>query len=132
MIRRTRRSLPWFGAVAALLLLALPVQADEMEPEPYVEVPVQVDEMEPEPYVEEELEEETETASESNGMTEKIADAAIIRPLYFARLVAGLPFFVFYPLTMGSGWSEDVVTLLWTEPFDETFRRPLGQPPGDY
>ncbi len=132
MIRRTHRFLPWLGAVAALLLLALPVQADEMEPEPYVEVPVQADEMEPEPYVEEEPEEETETASESNGMTEKIADVVTIRPLYFARLVVGLPFFVFYPLTLGSGWSEDVVTLLWTEPFDETFRRPLGQPPGDY
>ena len=132
MIRRTHRSLPWLGAVAALLLLALPVQADEMEPEPYVEVPVQADEMEPEPYVEEESEEETETASESNGMDVKIADAVIIRPLYFARLVLGLPFFVFYPLTLGSGWSEDVVAVLWTDPFDETFRRSLGQPPGDY
>ena len=45
MIRRIRRSLPWFGAVAAVLLLALPVQADDIEPEPYVEEEV----VEPEP-----------------------------------------------------------------------------------
>ncbi|MCH8890584.1 MAG: hypothetical protein IH827_05870 [Myxococcales bacterium] len=122
---RVRIPIRYLLAIATFHQLLPTVQADEIEPEPYFE-----EEVEPEP--EPEVEEETETASESNGMTEKIADAAIIRPLYFARLVAGLPFFVFYPLTMGSGWSEDVVTLLWTEPFDETFRRPLGQPPGDY
>ena len=37
MIRRIRRTLPWLGAVAALLLLALPVQADDIEPDPYVD-----------------------------------------------------------------------------------------------
>ncbi len=129
MIRRTRRFLPWFGAVAALLLLALPVQADEIEPDPYVEEEV---EPEREPEVEAEVEEETETASESNRMIEKVIDVVILRPLYFSRFVIGLPFFVFYPLTLGSGWSEDVVTLLWTDPYEATFVRPLGEPPGDY
>ncbi len=129
MIRRTRRSLPWLGAVPALLLLALPVQADEIESEPYFEEEV---EPEPEPEVEVAVEEETETASESNRMFEKTIDAAIIRPLYFSRLVVGLPFFIFYPLTVASGWSEDAVGLLWTDPYEATFVRPLGEPPGDY
>ena len=56
MIRRICRSLRWFGALAALLLLPLPVQADDIKPEPYVE-----EEMaEPEPVVEAEVEEEAE------------------------------------------------------------------------
>jgi opacity protein-like surface antigen len=61
MIRRIRRTLPWFGAVAALLLLALPVQADEIEPEPYVE---------------EKVEEEAapETAAEPDRSVEKVPD----------------------------------------------------------
>ena len=151
MIRRTRRSLPWLGAVAALLLLALPVQADDIEPEPYVEEEVALEleaeaepyveeevapelEAEPEPYVEEEVapELEAETASAFNRNVRKYADLMIVRPFYFTRLVLGLPFFVFYPFTLLSGWGEDVVTLLWTEPYEDTFERPLGEPMGDY
>ncbi len=137
MIRRIRRSLPWLGAVAALLLLALPVQADEIEPEPYLE-----EELEPEPELEVEAEEETETAPESNRDVGKISrgmlidraffDVLVIRPFYFARLVIGLPFFVFHPLTLASGWNEEFVTGLWTEPYEATFERPLGAPLGDY
>jgi hypothetical protein len=132
MIQRIRRSLPWFGAVAAVLLLALPVQADDIEPEPYVEE--EVVEPEPEPVVEAEVEEEAEpeVAEEPRRNIEMAIDAVIVRPLYVARLVVGLPFFVFYPLTLGSGYGEDVVALLWTEPFDATFRRPLGASPDDY
>jgi hypothetical protein len=126
MIRRTRRSLPWLGAVAALLLLALPVQADEIEPEPYFE-----EEVEPQPAPE--VEEETEPAAESNRILQKMIDVAIIRPLYFVRLVTGLPFFVFYPLTLAaSDWSDEVVGVLWTDPYEATFLRPLGESPGDY
>ena len=130
MIHRIRRSLSWFGAVAAVLLLALPVQADDIEPEPYVEEEV----VEPEPVVEAEVEEEAEpeVAEEPRRNIEMAIDAVIVRPLYVARLVVGLPFFVFYPLTLGSGYGEDVVALLWTEPFDATFRRPLGAAPADY
>jgi hypothetical protein len=132
MIRRIRRSLRWFGAVAAVLLLALPVQADDIEPEPYVEE--EVVEPEPEPVVEAEVEEEAEpeVAEASAPNIERALDLAIVRPLYFTRFVVGLPFFVFYPLTLGSGYAEDVVALLWTEPFDATFRRPLGASPDDY
>ena len=134
MIRRIRRTLPLFGAVAALFLLALPVQADDIEPEPYVEEEVE----EPEPEVEEEAEPEVEEEAEpeveeeSSRNIEKFMDLVVVRPLYVARFVVGLPFFVFYPLTLGSGYDEDVVAFLWTEPFEATFQRPLGESPGDF
>jgi hypothetical protein len=130
MIRRIQRSLPWFGAVAAVLLLALPVQADDIEPEPYVEE--EVVEPEPEPVVEVEEEVEPEVAEESDRNIEKFFDLVLVRPLYVARLVVGLPFFVFYPLTISSGYDEDVIALLWTEPYEATFHRPLGESPDDY
>ncbi len=130
MIRRIRRSVPWFGAVAAVLLLALPVQADDIEPEPYVEEEV----VEPEPEVVAEVEEEAEpeVAEEPSNNIEKAIDLVLVRPLYVARFVVGLPFFVFYPLTLGSGFDSYVVRLLWTEPFEATFQRPLGESPSDY
>jgi len=132
MIRRIRRSLRWFGAVAAVLLIALPVQADDIEPEPYVEEEVVEPEPEPEVVAEVEEEAEPEVAEESAPNIEKAFDLVLVRPLYVARLVVGLPFFVFYPLTLGSGYAEDVVDLLWTEPYEATFRRPLGESPDDY
>jgi hypothetical protein len=131
MIRRIRRTLPWLGAVAALLLLALPVQADDIEPEPYEEEEVEP-EPEPEPEVEAEEEAEPEIAAEPSNNIEKFFDLMIVRPLYLARLVVGLPFFIAYPFTLGSGYDEDVVALLWTDPYDATFIRPLGEAPGDY
>jgi hypothetical protein len=136
MIRRIRRSLPWFGAVAAVLLLALPVLADDIEPEPYVEEEVAEPESEPEPEpevvaeVEEEAEPEVEEEPSRN--IEKAIDLVLVRPLYLARLVVGLPFFVFYPFTLESGYAEDVVALLWTEPYEATFHRQLGESPDDY
>jgi hypothetical protein len=134
MIRRIRRTLPWFGAVAALLLLALPVQADDIEPEPYVEEEVELEpEPEPAPEVEAEVEEEEEAATDVNrDVFNPLFDVIFIRPLYITRLVAGLPFFIAYPLTLGSGYSEDVVALLWTEPYEATFNRPLGEPADEY
>jgi hypothetical protein len=137
MIRRIRRTLPWLGAAPALLLLALPVQADDIEPEPYVEEEVEF-EPEPEPEPELEFEAEVEEVAEPESETdvraqvEKAFDLVFIRPLYFARLVVGLPFFVFYPFTIQSGYDEDVVALLWTEPYEATFERPLGAPEEDY
>jgi len=132
MIRRIRRSLRWFGAVAAVLLLALPVQADDIEPEPYVEEEVVEPEPEPEVVAEVEEEAEPEVAEVPARSIEKAFDLVLVRPLYVARLAVGLPFFVFYPFTLGSGYSEDVVELLWTEPYEATFRRPLGESPDDY
>jgi hypothetical protein len=136
MIRQIRRNLLLasplvvLGAVAAFLLPALPVQADDIEPEPYVEEVIE--EPEPEPVVEAEVEEEPELEEESARNIEKFLDLLLVRPLYVARLVVGLPFFVFYPLTIASGYDEDVVALLWTEPYEATFERPLGEAPGDY
>jgi hypothetical protein len=139
MIRRIRRTLPWFGAIPALLLLALPVQADDIEPDPYFE-----EEVEPEPEPEVEQEAEPEIAATPDRKDEKpfdfekifdverAFDIAIVRPLYFARLVVGIPFFVFYPFTIGSGYDEDVLALLWTDPVEATFNRPLGEVPSDY
>ena len=140
MIRRIRRNLLLasplvvLGAVAAFLLPALPVQADDIEPEPYVEEVIEEPEPEPEPVVEAEVEveEEPELEEESARNIEKFLDIVLIRPLYVARLVVGLPFFVFYPLTIGSGYDEEVGALLWTEPYEATFERPLGEAPGDY
>jgi len=147
MIRRIRRSLPCLalpsllclGAVAALLLLALPVQADEIEPEPDVETEMAKPEPAPEPKPvdvaeaeEPEEPEASETEEEPSRNIEKFFDAVIVRPLYFSRLVIGLPFFVFYPFTLGSGYAPDVVALLWTEPYEATFERPLGEAPEEY
>jgi hypothetical protein len=138
MIRRIRRNLllasplAVLGAVAAFLLPALPVQADDIEPEPYVEEVIEEPVPEPEPVAEAEVEEEPEVEEESSRNIEKFLDVLIVRPLYVARLAVGLPFFVFYPLTIGSGYDEDVIALLWTEPFEATFQRPLGEAPGDY
>ena len=122
-----RRTLPWFATIAALLLLALPAQADDIEPEPDVE-----EEVEPEPEPEPENEEEPEAAEESDRNIEKFFDLLLVRPLYLSRLIVGMPFFIFYPFTIPSGWDEDVVSLLWTEPYKATFKRPLGEAPGDY
>ena len=134
MIRRMRHSLSWIGAVLAVLMFALPVQADDIEPEPYVEEEVMEPEPEPEPepVVEVEEEAEPEVAEEPSRNIEKFFDLVLVRPLYVARLVVGLPFFVFYPFTLGSGYDEDAVTLLWTEPYEATFHRPLGESPDDY
>ena len=123
MIRRIRRTSPWFGAVAA----------HDIEPETYVEDEVAT-EPEPEPEVEAEVEveEEPEAAAESNRNIEKFFDLLLVRPLYLARLVVGVPFMVVYPLTLGSGYAEDVVALLWTDPYEATFKRSLGEAPGDY
>ena len=132
MIRRIRRSLRWFGAVAAVLLLALPVWADDIEPEPYVEEEVVEPEPEPEVVAEVEEEPEPEVAEEPGRNIEKAFDLVIVRPLYVARLAVGLPFFVFYPFALGSGYAEDVVAVLWTEPYEATFHRPLGESPDDY
>jgi hypothetical protein len=129
MIRRIRRTLPRFATIAALLLLVLPAQADDIEPEPYVEEEV---EPEPEPEPESEEEKEPEVAEEPDRNIEKFFDLMLVRPLYLSRLIVGIPFFIFYPFTIPSGWDKHVVALLWTEPYKATFKRPLGEAPGDY
>jgi hypothetical protein len=152
MVSRFRCSLPWLGAAAVLLLLPLPVRADEIDPEPYVEEELEEEveaeledeaeleeeaaleeeaELEEEAALEEAIEDETEVTAPSGRNISKAFDIVLLRPLYFVRLVAGLPFFIFYPMTIGSDWDDDVVTVLWTDPYEVTFVRPLGDPFGD-
>jgi len=139
MTRRTRRTLPWFGVIALLLVPVLPVHADETEPDPFVQEEMEPgSERPPETAVleEEEAEAQKEAAEEAktepSHNIEKFIDLVLVRPLYVARFVVGLPFFVFYPLTLGSSYDQDVVALLWTEPFEDTFGRPLGEPSEEY
>jgi hypothetical protein len=114
MIHRIRRSLRWFGAIAALLLLALPVWADDIEPEPYVEE--EVVKPEPEPAVEAEKEAET--------------DCAVLRPLGFVRTIVGGALFVPAVVLAAPGGADNIQTA-W-EHFvaasaEDTFKRPLGE-----
>ena len=133
MIRGIRRSLPWFGAVAALLLLALPVQADDIEPEPYVEEDL---EPEPEPEVEAEVEEEaeTETAAQATSsgpsVGSKIFDCAVLRPFGFAATIVGGALFV-PAVVLASPSGADSIQTAWEHfvvtPVEDTFKRPLGE-----
>jgi hypothetical protein len=131
MTRRTRRSRPWFGAVAAILLLALPVQADDIEPEPYVEEEAVEPEPQPEPEAVAEKAAETKTAAASSGpgVGSKIFDCAVLRPFGFVATIVGGAFFVpAAVLASASGaegiqaaWEHFVIT-----PVENTFQRPLG------
>jgi hypothetical protein len=144
MTRRTRRSRPWFGAVSAILLLALPVQADDIEPEPYVEE--EAVESEPEPYVEEEAVEpesepepevvtdktaETETAAAGTGPSvgSKIFDCAVLRPFGFVATIVGGAFFV-PAAVLASASGAEGIQVAWEHfvitPVENTFKRPLG------
>jgi hypothetical protein len=128
MIRRIRRSVPWFGAVAAISLLALPVQADDIEPEPYVEE--EVVEPEPEPVVEAEVKEaEPKVAEESDRNIEKFFDLVLFRPLGLVQLVVGGAFFVPAAL-LASPSGVDGIQAAWEHfvvpSVENTFQRPLG------
>jgi len=139
MMRRIHRCLPCLGVVATLLLPAVPLRADELEPEPYVEEKAPEPEPEtvakpeaapePEAAAEPETAQEPEAEQKSSNNIEKFLDLVLVRPLYLSRLVVGLPFFVFYPFTLASGYQNDVVALLWTDPYEATFKRPLGESP---
>jgi hypothetical protein len=131
MIRCTHRSQRWFGLVAAVLLLALPVQADDIEPEPYVEEEAVEPEPQPEPEAVAEKAAETKTAAASNGpgVGSKIFDCAVLRPFGFATTVVGGGFFVLAAVlaapsgvdNIQTAWEHFVVT-----PVENTFKRPLG------
>jgi hypothetical protein len=131
MIHRIRRSLRWFGAVAALLLLALPVWADDIEPEPYVEE--EVVEPEPEPVAEAEKEAKTETAAATSSgpsVGSKIFDCAVLRPFGFVRTIVGGALFVPAVVLAAPGGADNIQTA-WEHfvaaPVEDTFKRPLGE-----
>jgi hypothetical protein len=130
MTRRIHRSGPWFGAVAALLLLALPVQADDIEPEPYVEEEPEP-QPEPEPVVEAEKEAETQTAAASSGPSigSKIFDCVVLRPFGLAATIVGGVFFVPAAALAAPSGAENLQAA-WDHfvaaPVENTFKRPLG------
>ena len=131
MIRRIRRSMRWFGAIAALLLLPIPVHADDIEPEPYVE-----ENLEPEPKAEAEEAPATEiaaaSASTGPGVGSKIFDCIFLRPFGFARTILGGALFVPAVALAAPGGAENIEEawdLFVGVPVEDTFKRPLG---GDF
>ena len=131
MIRRIRRFLPWFGAVAVALLLALPALADEIEPEPYVEE--EAVEPEPEPVVEAEVEKEVEVkvAKQRDRNFDQLFDLIIMRPFGLVTTIVGGV--VFLPAAlMASPSGVEGVQSAWEHfvapSLESTFKRPLGEP----
>jgi len=128
MTRHTRPSQRWFGLAAALLLVALPVQADDIEPEPYVEEAV---EPEPEPEVEAgyRVKNTTAAAHKEPSVGSKIYDCAVLRPFGFAATLLGAVFFV--PVAvLASASGVEGVEAAWeifvAAQVRNTFTRPLG------
>jgi len=130
MIRRIRRSMRWFGAIAALLLLPIPVHADDIEPEPYADEDL---EPEPKPKVETAVEKEavTETATTPTGPSvgSKIFDCMVLRPFGFAATLIGGALFVPAAALSWPGGAESVDVAWQTfvvSQVEDTFKRPLG------
>lgn len=127
MIRRTCPSLRWFGAIAALLLLPLSVQADDIEPEPYVEAEV---EREPEVEASAEKKAESVAASDAPSFGLKLFDCTVLRPLGFATTLVGGAFFLPAALLAspsGMVGVKRVYGTLVALPAEHTFKRPLGE-----
>ena len=127
MIRRTYPSLRWFGAVAALLLLPLSVQADGIGSETYVE-----EEVEPEPEVEASVEKEAEydAGHQAQMNRAKLFDFTVLRPLGFAATLVGGAFFLPAALLTSPGGMEsieDAYEIFVTSQVEYTFKRPLGE-----
>jgi hypothetical protein len=62
------------------------------------------------------------------GVPRVVFDVAVLRPLGFVQSVVGVAAFViFYPVSLLTGGSDDVTRICITAPFDQTFRRPLGE-----
>jgi len=57
-----------------------------------------------------------------------VFDVAVLRPLGLVQSVVGVAAFaIFYPVSLLTGGSDDVLRACITGPFDQTFRRPLGE-----
>ncbi len=127
MIRCTYPSLWWFGAVAALLLLPLSVQADGIEPEPYVEA-----EVEPEPEVEASVEKVAEfvATSDAPNFGSMLFDLTVLRPLGIATTLVGGAFFLPAALLTSPGGMDSIewaYEIFVTSPVEYTFKTPLGE-----
>ena len=128
MIRRIRPSLRWFAVVAALLLVALPVQADDIEPEPDVEEEL---EPEPEPEVATEYRAKPAIAADSNepSIGSMIYDCAVLRPFGLAATILGAAAFVPVAVLASASGAENVEAaweIFVVAQFENAFTRPLG------
>jgi len=125
--RRRTLAVFWFAAVAVHALQG-GAQADDIEPEPYVE-----EDLEPEPEVEAEVEEETETAAAaSNGPSvgSKIYDCVILRPMGLAATVLGAAIFVPVGILASPSGAENIEAawkIFVVAQVQYTFTRPLGE-----
>jgi hypothetical protein len=130
MIRRNRRSLPWFGAVAAALLLALPALADEIEPEPTLKEKAVEPELESGAEAEGREKGESEVAEQPDRNFDQLVDLVILRPAGLASIVVGGVFFVPAAL-MASPSGMRGVRDAWNHfvapSVERTFNRPLGE-----
>jgi hypothetical protein len=62
------------------------------------------------------------------GVPRTVFDIAVLRPLGLVQSIVGVAAFViFYPVSLLTGGSDDVTRACITQPFDQTFRRPLGE-----
>ncbi len=128
MIFRIRPSQRWFGLVAAFLLIALPAEADDIDPESYVEEAV---EPEPEPEVEVEYRARSTIAAVSSepSIGSKIYDCAVLRPFGFAATLLGAVFFVPVAVLASASGVQNVEAaweIFVVAQFRNTFTRPLG------
>lgn len=58
----------------------------------------------------------------------KVFDAFVLRPLGFVQTVVSGAFLVAaLPVAAATGTTDEAVEICWTQPVDQTFRRPLGE-----
>jgi hypothetical protein len=132
MIRRTDSSLRWLGAVVALLLFPLSAQADDIEPEPYVEEEVAPEpEPEPEPEVEAYVEKEPEPVAtrDEPSFGSKLFDCTVLRPFGFAATLVGGVFFLpaaLLAFPSGAEGVEVAYEVFVASQVEHTFKRRLG------
>jgi hypothetical protein len=128
MIRRNSHSVLRFGAVAAVLLLALPALADEIEPEPYVEE--EAVEPEPEPEAEVEKEVESNVANQRDRSLVQLFDLVILRPFGLATTLVGGALFLPAALLASPSGAEGIQgawEVFVAPSFQSTFQNPLGE-----
>jgi len=130
MIRRNRRSLPWFGAVAAALLLALPALADEIGPEPTVKEKAVEPKFEPEAETKANEKGESEVGDQPDRNFDQLFDLLILRPAGLVTIVVGSVFFVPAALMAspsGARGVKDAWVAFVAPAVERTFNRPLGE-----
>jgi len=63
------------------------------------------------------------------GAASKAYDALVLRPFGAVQTAVGAAVFViFYPAALATGMSEDLTEICVSEPADQTFQKPLGEP----